>query len=49
MVAKKFWQNVLEIYTQGNFIETAIEDNGWDHIVRSFDNANKISSLNNQK
>jgi len=44
LIAKKFWQNVLELYTKGNYTEKAMEDNGWDGIIRSFDNTNKFKS-----
>ncbi|MEM7760075.1 MAG: GNAT family N-acetyltransferase [Cyanobacteria bacterium P01_A01_bin.40] len=38
LVAQKFWQNVIEEYTAGTYTETLMENNGWNGIMRCFDN-----------
>ena len=43
LIAKQFWQNVIEVYTAGNYIETVMEDNGWAGIMRSFDNTGNLN------
>ena len=37
-VAQKFWQNVIEEYTADIYTETVMENNGWNGIMRCFDN-----------
>jgi predicted acetyltransferase len=43
LIAKQFWQNVLEAYTSGNYTETIMEDNGWAGIMRCFDNTANLN------
>ncbi|MEM7591897.1 MAG: GNAT family N-acetyltransferase [Cyanobacteria bacterium P01_A01_bin.83] len=38
LVAKKFWQNVIQEYTAGTYTETVMENDGWNGIIRCFDN-----------
>ncbi|MEM8673915.1 MAG: GNAT family N-acetyltransferase [Cyanobacteria bacterium P01_G01_bin.67] len=38
LVAKKLWQNVIGEYTAGTYTETVMENDGWNGIIRCFDN-----------
>ena len=38
IIAGKFWQSVLKVYTKGNYTETVMDKDGWNGVIRSFDN-----------
>ena len=40
LIAKKFWQSVLKVYTKGNYTETVMEEGGWAGIMHCFDTSN---------
>lgn len=36
IIAKKFWRNVLDVCTEGNYTEILMEEDGWAGVMRRF-------------
>ena len=41
LVAQKFWHNTIQEYTAGSYTETVMENDGWNGVMRYFDNTKR--------
>ena len=44
LIAQQFWQKVIKAYTAGKYTETVMQNDGWDGIMRCFNNEHEVNN-----